>query len=379
MTVTILIGDVRAKLAELPDESVHCVVTSPPYWGLRCYGVDGQLGQEPTLGEHIETMVSVFRDVRRVLRKDGTFWLNYGDCYATAPNGRSADAVKALGNDDRTFRDKPFSTVGPICDTSRPNVLDNKHKGGTAPQSRIRAGGFLKPKDLCMIPARLAIALQDDGWWIRSEIIWAKPNPMPESVRDRPTSAHEKIYLLTKSQQYYYDAEATKKPAGDWGERDRSAGKYHTDGFRAAGQSPHSGLKGQPKKNKQRGHSRRHAGFNDRWNAMTKAEQCQGANLRNVWNVATQPFSEAHFATFPPKLIEPCIKAGCPEGGTVLDPFLGSGTTGLVADQLGRDCIGIELNPEYAAMARKRIDQDAATRGEGPSEIMRGDDLPLFA
>ncbi len=345
MTVTILIGDVREKLAELPDKSVHCVVTSPPYWGLRCYGVDGQLGQETTLGEHIETMVSVFRDVRRVLRKDGTFWLNYGDCYATAPNGRSADAVKALGNDDRTFRDKPFSTVQ----------------------------GTLKPKDLCMVPARLAIALQDDGWWVRSEIIWAKPNPMPESVQDRPTSAHEKIYLLTKSQRYYYDAEAVRQQRSSNEDAKGFCGGSYADGNLGPRLQ-----RGNKRVDKQRGHSRRHAGFNDRWDAMSKAEQCQGANLRNVWNVPTMPFSEAHFATFPPKLIEPCIKAGCPEDGTVLDPFLGSGTTGLVADRLGRDCIGIELNPEYAAMARKRIDQDAAIRGTGPETIMRGDDLPLF-
>ena len=160
MTVRILIGDVRAMLATLPDESVHCVVTSPPYWGLRDYGIAGQLGLEPTLGEHLEAMVAVFRDVRRVLRKDGTCWVNYGDCYATSPNGRSAAATKATGNDDRTFRDKPFSTIGPVYD---------QHY--STPRGHF-AGGYLKPKDLCMIPNRLAIALQDDGWWVRSEIIW---------------------------------------------------------------------------------------------------------------------------------------------------------------------------------------------------------------
>lgn len=202
MTVRILIGDVFARLADLPDESVHMCVTSPPYWGLRDYGVDGQIGMEPTLSEHLAVMVDVFREVRRVLRNDGTCWLNYGDCYATAPNGRSAADTKATGNDDRTFRDKPFSTVGPIQERSN---------GGEG-QHFDRRGGVLKPKDLCMVPNRLAIALQDDGWWVRSEIIWAKPNPMPESVTDRPATAHEKMWLLTKSARYWYDAEAVGLP-----------------------------------------------------------------------------------------------------------------------------------------------------------------------
>ncbi len=328
MTVKILVGDVFDRLAELPDKSVHCVVTSPPYWGLRDYGVSGQIGLEPTLGEHLETMVKVFAEVRRVMRPDATLWLNYGDCYATSPNGRSAADTKAAGGDDRTFRDKPFSTVG----------------------------GVLKPKDLCMIPNRLAIALQEAGWWVRSEIIWAKPNPMPESAKDRPTSSHEKIWLLSKSQRYYYDADAVRRPA---------VGDEDANGFRGG-----SYVNGQPsarqqvgnkrRSDKQSGHSRRHAGFNDRWDQMTKEEQqAIGANLRNVWNIATKPFSEAHFATFPPQLAETCIKAGCPEGGTVLDPFGGSGTTGLVADRLERDAILIELNPEYAAMAERRIKGDA--------------------
>lgn len=355
MSVRILIGDVRQRLAELPDESVHCVVTSPPYWGLRDYGVPGQLGMEPTLGEHIETMVAVFREVRRVLRKGGTVWLNYGDCYATAPNGRSAADTKATGNDDRTFRDKPFSTVGPI--QMRSNGGEGQHFD--------RRGGTLKPKDLCMVPNRLAIALQDDGWWVRSEIVWAKPNPMPESVSDRPTSSHEKVWLLTKSARYFYDADAVRIGLAEASiqrlaqDVDAQAGSARANG----GTKTNGSMKavgGQRKTDKQRGHSRRHDGFNDRWDAMPKAEQqSMGANLRNVWNIATKPFSEAHFATFPPELAERCIKAGCPSDGVVMDPFGGSGTVGLVADRLGRSAILIELNPAYAEMARRRIEADS--------------------
>lgn len=314
---------------------VDCCVTSPPYWGLRDYGVAGQLGLEPTLGEHIETMVDVFRLVRELLKDDGTLWLNYGDCYATTPNGRSASDCKAAGNDDRTFRDKPFSTIG----------------------------GVLKPKDLCMIPNRLAIALQEDGWWVRSEIIWHKPNPMPESTRDRPTSAHEKIFLLSKSQRYFYDSDAVRQPPAKssierWSQdlenqqgSSRANGGRKTNGMmKAVG----------GRTDKQRGHSRRHAGFNDRWDGMPKQEQqAKGANLRNVWTIATSGFKDAHFATFPTEIPERCIRAGCPEGGTVLDPFGGAGTTGLVADRLDRNAILIELNHQYANMARNRIERDA--------------------
>lgn len=382
MTVEIRIGDCRELLKAMPDESVHCVVTSPPYWGLRDYGVAGQLGMETSLQEHINVMVGVFREVRRVLRKDGTVWLNYGDCYATSPNGRSAAATKALGNDDRTFRDKPFSTIGPIDPaphgkrvTSRTKRADTDVAGwGHRDDSiRWRGGGVLKPKDLCMIPNRLAIALQDDGWWVRSEIIWHKPNPMPESTRDRPTSAHEKMFLLTKSPKYYYDADAvrtpaksptTKKPDG-WNTSPGAHGSFHPEG-REKGESV----------DKQRGHGRRHAGFNDRWDAIPRQEQqSKGANLRNVWSIPPHPFREAHFATFPPALVEPCIKAGCPVGGVVLDPFGGAGTVGLVAESLGRDSILLELNSDYAALSRRRIDAAA----KAPTRVKKTlPPMPLF-
>ena len=281
--ISFLQGDVFDKLKELDDNSIDCVVTSPPYWGLRDYGVDGQLGLEPTYQEHIKNIVELFRAMKPKLKDSATVWLNYGDSYAATVNGTKVkDMKKNLQKnrinkikgkfDDRGFVDKPFSTIQ----------------------------GSLKPKDLVMIPNRIAIALQDDGWWIRSEIIWHKPNPMPESTKDRPTSCHEKIWLITKSKKYYYDADAIKVPTKD------------------------NSLK----------------------------------NIRNVWTVTTKPCKDAHFATFPKDLAEPCIKAGCPEGGVVLDPFGGSGTTGIVAKQFNRTAILIELNPEYIEIAKKRIDRE---------------------
>lgn len=307
MTVRLLIGDVREQLRLLPADFFDCVVTSPPYWGLRDYGVAGQIGLEPTLGEHLDVMVGVFSEVRRVMKPTATLWLNYGDCYATSPNGRSAADTKSAGNDDRTFRDKPLSTIG----------------------------GVLKAKDLCMIPNRLAIALQEDGWYVRSEIIWHKPNPMPESIKDRPGTSHEKVWLLSKSPRYFYDHEAVKEDAIS----DHGAGNsFETYHAKIIANSPLTG--GVAKK--------------EPWNDVGGKR-----NLRNVWTIPIAGFSEAHFATFPPELAERCIKAGCPAGGHVLDPFGGAGTTGLVADRLQRDATLIELNPEYAALARRRIDGDA--------------------
>lgn len=397
--VTLWLGDVRAMLAAMDPDSVDCVVTSPPYWGLRDYGVEGQIGLEPTLGEHLAVMVEVFALVRRVLKPAGTLWINYGDCYATAPNGRSAADTKAAGHDDRTFRDKPFSTVGAVYDPDyRHRTTGGIHAERRADAGgRVVAGGYLKPKDLCMVPNRLAIALQDDGWWVRSEIIWGKTNPMPDSSGAyRPSTAHEKIFLLTKSDDgevwrardtgelstapdlsercalvtdatreanrwvrlgAYYDAKAVRQGAGDKIVRGRETYGRHTLG---------DGVPDAARRDKQRGHSRRHQGFNDRWDAMPKSEQgANGRYLRNyepaplaVWPMATKAFSDAHFATFPPDLAARCIAAGCPPGGLVLDPFGGAGTTALVAARMGRRAALIELNPDYAAMARRRIERD---------------------
>jgi DNA modification methylase len=326
--ISILVGDVRDRLRELSDDHFDCVVTSPPYWGLRDYGVSGQIGLESSLGEHINVMVDVFREVRRVLKPTGTLWLNYGDCYATSPNGRSAAETKALGDDDRTFRDKPFSTIG----------------------------GVLKPKDLCMLPNRIAIALQESGWWVRSEIIWHKPNPMPESTRDRPTTSHEKIWLLTKSQRYFYDADAIAE---------RSSNNSH-------GGKP---IEGGPKQ----------AVLGQQIGGRMGLVPPHGVrNARNVWSIGTAAFSEAHFATFPPEIPERCIKAGCPVSGEVLDPFGGSGTTAMVAASLGRRATIIELNPDYAQLAKARIEAEFMGKDEGRRHMHKSlgkaiDLGPLFA
>jgi DNA modification methylase len=300
--IEILQGNVFDKLKELNDNSIDCVVTSPPYWGLRDYGVDDQLGLEPTYQEHIKNIVNLFKQIKPKLKDSATVWLNYGDCYATAKNGR--DASNIIG-DDRTFRNKPFSTIQ----------------------------GKLKNKDLVMMPNRIAIALQDDGWWIRSEIIWHKPNPMPESIKDRPTSSHEKIWLITKSKNYYYDHESIKEPV-------KNSSKIRLN---------------QNIEN-QKGSTRANGGMKS--NGNMKAVGYEKRNKRNVWTVSTKPCKEAHFATFPKDLIEPCIKAGCPEGGVVLDPFGGSGTTGIVAALNNRKSILIELNKNYIEIANKRIEKE---------------------
>jgi DNA modification methylase len=297
----ILIGDVRQKLKELPDQSVHCVVTSPPYWGLRDYGEDGQIGMEDTPEEFVANLVGVFREVWRVLRDDGTLWLNLGDSYAGSGKGRNPDGTVHVS----AMIAKQGSSAG--------TVMGNV-KGGLVPDG-------LKPKDLVGIPWRVAFALQAEGWYLRQDIIWHKPNPMPESVTDRCTKSHEYIFLLSKSRQYYFDNEAIKEPA-----------KY-------AGDDRGS-----------RSDSRRGTIMNS-----VSGTTAETRNKRDVWTVTTRPFKGAHFATFPPQLIEPCILAGCPEGGTVLDPFFGAGTTGLVSQQYGRNWIGCELNPVYAEMAAKRI------------------------
>ena len=332
MSVRILTGDCRDVLRTMPSGSVHCAVTSPPYFGLRDYGVAGQIGLEPTPSAFVEQMVAVFRDVRRVLRDDGTLWLNLGDSYANDgkwgghTGGKHAEALHC-------------SPIG----------RNKKYTG-------------LKPKDLIGIPWRVAFALQDDGWYLRFDIIWHKPNPMPESVTDRPTSAHEHVFLLAKSERYFFDADAVAEglrtdPKERYEERAKITGRG-TQGAAGARGNDRDKSGGFPPRN--RGVPPRHAAYaSSDQSGLDDVGRGGRRNIRNVWTIATQPFSEAHFATFPPALIEPCIKAGCPAGGTVLDPFFGAGTTGLVADRLGRDCIGIELNPDYAAMARRRIETDA--------------------
>jgi DNA modification methylase len=324
VSVRILLGDVREKLAELPDESVHCVVTSPPYFGLRDYGVAGQIGLEPTPAEFVAVMVDVFREVRRVLRSDGVLWLNLGDSYAGGGTVGRNDAGRDIGGGG--------------------NKLGS---GNPGPQGTRQPVYGLKPKDLIGIPWRVAFALQADGWYLRQDIIWSKPNPMPESVTDRCTKAHEYLFLLSKSARYHYDAEAIREPHSEIvaAAIEKYAG---TPGLEEARRAGNIGSAPDRKDSSK--------ALKISNNAFANPD---GRNRRSVWTVATQPFKEAHFATFPPDLIEPCIKAGCPKGGTVLDPFGGAGTTGLVADRLQRDAILIELNPEYAGIAERRIHGDA--------------------
>jgi DNA modification methylase len=387
VTTTILVGDVRERLKDIPDGSVQCCVTSPPYYGLRDYGtaqwdggdaacdhkpdrtprtdraagestgstayvaaqepayrhecgkcgavrIDSQIGLEPTLAGYIAAMVEVFREVRRVLRDDGVCWLNIGDSYNAQPGQRKE------------------------TDKAGPKQMSNA--GSPGAPSRHESG--MKPKDLMMVPARLAIALQDDGWWIRSDVIWGKLAPMPESVTDRPTCAHEHIFLLTKNAKYFYDADAVRTElAASSIDRLAQDVESQTGSTRANGGDKTNGtMKAVQRTDKQRGHSRRHDGFNDRWDAMSKEEQqAGGANLRNVWMLGPDPFSGAHFAVMPREIARRCIKAGSKPGDTILDPFGGSGTTALVADQLGRNAILIELNPAYAELARERITGDA--------------------
>jgi len=365
---TILVGDVRDRLKEIQDESVHCVITSPPYWGLRDYGNDNQIGLEQTVQGYVDEMVAVFREVKRVLRADGSLWLNLGDSYSGSGKG-------------------PAGNLGA---TNNERHMEHAH-------SAIVPEG-LKPKDLVGIPWRIAFALQADGWWLRQDIIWHKPNPMPESVSDRCTKSHEYLFLLTKSSRYFFDNEAIKTEVSqDWGTRNRENGKYHNEG---TGLSPHTGLE----------------------NSYTKA------NKRSVWSVPVRPFHGAHFAVMPEALVEPCVLAGTSGGGccagcgapyerqmqsgevaerktrdntlgmipgrdkttrlqsvdmasipkqfvgwqqscecavlqkmecTVLDPFNGSGTTGVVSLRHNRNYIGCELNPDYAEIALDRLSQES--------------------
>jgi DNA modification methylase len=409
----ILTGDVLDILRTLPDESVHCCVTSPPYWGLRDYGVAGQIGLEATPEAYVERMVEVFREVRRALRQDGTLWLNLGDSYAGSGRGMNGD-----GSPGRVG-EKQASNAGSRLDLSgdivRGKRISRGEGSGRWGGGDVNPGPGYKPKDLVGIPWQVAFALRADGWWLRSDIVWAKPNPMPESVTDRPTKAHEYIFLLAKSERYYYDAAAIQEECvnGD---------PNPPRGSKGVGERVNAGLRKQDMLGKQT-----YTGFNDHY------EPRVSRNRRSVWTIATQPYSEAHFATFPPKLIEPCILAGAPEKccpkcgapwervtekgdliptghggskkwtevvkqyrgekstetstfatgavrekvtvgwqptcscpdnngsgkGVVLDPFCGSGTTGVVALRHGRKFIGVELNPTYVEMAERRIIADA--------------------
>lgn len=329
MAIRIMNCDVIAGLATLEDESVHCVVTSPPYWGLRDYGVEGQIGLEPTPAEFIARLVGVFHEVRRVLRKDGTCWVNLGDSY---------NAAGRVGHGTRTgFKQASNRASSAGMDDVRPSDPN------------------LKPKDLIGVPWRFALAMQDDGWWLRQDIIWHKPNPMPESVTDRCTKSHEYIFLLTKSERYFYDADAIREISITGDTRPpHGPGQSSIGGRPASGNRP---VVSDTRKDLRSDIESRHRSSINGGQSL-QAEPDGTRNKRSVWTIATAPFSEAHFATFPPELPELCIKAGCPVGGTVLDPFSGAGTTALVADRLQRNAIGIELNTEYAAMSKRRIDGD---------------------
>jgi DNA modification methylase len=302
MTVRVIEGDCLATLRTLPDGIAQTCVTSPPYYALRDYGHEGQIGLEDTPDAYVARLVDVFREVRRVLRDDGTLWLNLGDSYSGSANSGGQNTQREGGS--------PAVRVTGL---------------------RPKTGEGIKQKDLLGIPWMVAFALRADGWFLRSAIVWAKPNPMPESVRDRPTSAYEMVFLLSKRGAYFYDAEAIREENSN---PDLTECVKHWKDRPGNGEWP--------------------SGTGGRMGSVQN-----GRNCRNVWTIATQPFSGPHFATMPPDLAERCIKAGSKPGDTVLDPFGGAGTTGLVADRLNRDAILCELNPEYARLARERLTGDA--------------------
>ncbi len=391
MTVRLLHGDVRAVLPTLPDDSVHCVVTSPPYWGLRSYLPEGhpdkhlEIGSEPTLQEWVDTMVAVFREVRRVLRPDGTLWLNLGDAYTGSRRGPDTGSTLQGSRENQA----QSRAARAMTDSRR---RDNVQ----IPRSDFGVPG-LKPKDMMGQPWRVAFALQADGWWLRQEIIWSKSNPMPESARDRCTKSHEHVFLLSKSERYFYDFDAMQEPVGGGAHARRpmeySGAKrpgfghgydevpkprYKTpDGWDTA-PGAHGTIhrKGREKGKYADGASER-MGREPGWRDGKIAEAGSGVknnssmdealadvrdtrNPRSVWTIPTHPFKGAHFATFPPALAERCITAGCPEGGTVLDIFGGSGTVGMVADRQHKHAILIDLDERNKTMAEDRIRGDSS-------------------
>ena len=304
--ITIKKGNCLDVLKTLPKKHFHTCVTSPPYWGLRDYQTDGQLGLEETPEEYVQSLVGVFQDVRRVLRDDGTVWLNLGDSYYNYRPGKGQELPKQTVS--KTNQDLPVTV----------SRRANKQEG-------------LKEKDLVGIPWRVAFALQADGWYLRQDIIWHKPNPMPESVEDRCTKSHEYIFLLSKNKKYFYDHEEIKEKAV---------------GERWGGNTPIN--------------MNNTKDVDNTFSGLTRPRQMvyEKKNKRSVWTVITKPYAKAHFATYPPDLIEPCILAGCPKDGFVLDPFGGAGTTGLVADRLDRNCVLIELNGDYAEIAEERLNDE---------------------
>lgn len=328
----IIVGDALQSLKSIPDGSVNCGVTSPPYYGLRDYGVAGQIGLEETPAEYISKLVAIFHEFRRVLRDDGTLWVNIADSYAGSGKGRNSDGTCSAAG-------KQATNTGAIIG------------------NLTKAKSDCKPKDLIGIPWMLAFALRADGWYLRQEIIWAKPNPMPESVTDRCTKSHESIFLFAKSAHYYFDGRAIAEPVAETTitrlaqnideqhGSDRVPGK--TNGTMKAAAPRYGGKK-----------YTEHPEIFNRTKSGNAYDLRDKRNKRDVWKISTTPFSGAHFATFPKKLIEPCILAGCPKGGTVCDMFCGSGTTGVVAYSHQREFIGIEIKPEYAKIAERRIAEE---------------------
>jgi DNA modification methylase len=322
-------GDCLEELKKLPDNSINCCITSPPYYGLRDYGVDSQIGLEETPELYVEKLVDVFREVKRVFKKDGTLWLNLGDSYSGSCKGEG----------------------GTYELSKKQNSNRGSHYGkdqGVKRKFKIN----LKPKDLIGIPWMVAFALRADGWYLRQDIIWSKPNPMPEGVTDRCTKSHEYIFLLSKSQTYYFDNGSIQEKCVTTGIHTNHKYTKSSKIYGSKHNNPNSGL--------------------------SAFEVGEHRNKRSVWNVVTKPFSEAHFATFPEDLILPCVLAGCPENGIVLDPFMGAGTTAVVAVKNNRNYVGIELNPEYIKIAEKRILEPVEIKTIGYAKTKLNNDYPIL-